>query len=237
MREILAEIKEKLKGKFIVFDGPDGSGKSTQIKLLADYLEGLNIDVVNTHDPGGTVIGDQIRRLLKYDAKGKMDVTTETFLFMASRSQLVQEVIKPAKENGKVILCDRYISATCAYQGAGGYSVDEIITLGKLAIGDIWPNLTIILDISPEEGRARTGQQKNQKTKDKHKDAQQLHLISNVIPDRFDSRPLDYHRKVRKEFLKLKEYYPSRIEIVDVSNSDEISVQEKILNLLMETDF
>ena len=233
----MVEIKEKLKGKFIVFDGPDGSGKSTQIKLLADYLESLNIDVVNTHDPGGTVIGDQIRRLLKYDAKGKMDVTTETFLFMASRSQLVQEVIKPAKENGKVILCDRYISATCAYQGAGGYSVDEIITLGKLAVGDIWPDLTIILDISPEEGRARTGQQKNQKTKDKHKDAQQLYLISNVIPDRFDSRPLDYHRKVRKEFLKLKEYYPSRIEIVDVSNSDEISVQEKILNLLMETDF
>lgn len=233
----MAGIREKFKGKFIVFDGPDGSGKSTQIKLLAEYFEKDEIPVVDIQDPGGTKIGEQIRQLLKYDAKGKMDVTTETFLFMASRAQLVHEVIKPAKEDGKVILCDRYISATCAYQGAGGYSVDKIIALGKLAVGNIWPDLTIILDISPEEGRTRTGQQKNQKTKDKHKDAQQLFLLPNVVVDRFDSRSLEYHRKVRKEFLKLKEYYPTRIEIVDVSNSDVISVQEKILNLLMETDF
>ena len=233
------KLKEKLHSKFIVFDGPDGSGKSTQIKLLADCLEKQNIPVVDTQDPGGTRIGDQIRRLLKFDAKGKMDVVTETFLFMASRAQLVNEVVKPSKEEGKVLLCDRYISATCAYQGAAGYLTDEIIKLGKFAVGDIWPELTIILDVSPEDGRLRTGHQKHQKTKHNHKDAMQCFLpgFENVSVDRFDSRSLEYHRKVRKEFHRLGEYYPSKVIILDVSKRGIVDVQEEILNLLLETDF
>lgn len=171
------ELKEKLIGKFIVFDGPDGSGKSTQIKLLADYLKKCDIPAIDTQDPGGTKIGDQIRRLLKYDAQGKMDVVTETFLFMASRAQLVNEIVKPSKELGKVVLCDRYISATCAYQGASGYSTDKIIELGKFAVGDCWPELTLILDIDPDKGRERTGHQKKQKTRENHKDAHQGFLF------------------------------------------------------------
>ena len=231
------ELKEKLAGKFIVFDGPDGSGKSTQIKLLADYLEEYNIPVVDTQDPGGTKIGDQIRRLLKYDAKGKMDAATETFLFMASRAQLVNEVVKPSKESGKVVLCDRYITATCAYQGAAGYATGKIIELGKYAVGDCWPELTVILDIDPDKGRERTGHQKKQRTKNDHKDAHQGFLFENVSVDRFDSRTLDYHRKVRKEFLKLSMYYPTKVVFLDVSNGDIEEIHEKIKELIIETEF
>ncbi len=230
-------FKKKLRGKFIVFDGPDGSGKSTQIELLADSLEKQNMSVIDTQDPGGTKIGEQIRRLLKYDAKGKMDVATEVFLFMASRAQLCSEIIKPCKKQGDLVLCDRFISATCAYQGALGFSTDEIIQLGKFAVGEIWPDLTIILDISPEEGRARTGHQKNQKTKHEHKDASQLFLFENVSVDRFDSRSLEYHRKVRKEFSKLVDYYPTKVVMLDVSGKSIAEIQDGILNLLLNTEF
>jgi len=128
-------LKNKFSGKFIVLDGPDGCGKSTQLELLAEYLNNEGIEVVKTHDPGGTKIGDQIRRLLKYGAKGIMDVHTETMLFMASRAQLVAEVIKPAIEKSKTVLCDRFISSTCAYQGSSGYPLAKIIELGKFAVG------------------------------------------------------------------------------------------------------
>ncbi|NLK41487.1 MAG: dTMP kinase [Planctomycetes bacterium] len=231
------ELKEKLIGKFIVFDGPDGSGKSTQIKLLADYLKKCDIPAIDTQDPGGTKIGDQIRRLLKYDAQGKMDVVTETFLFMASRAQLVNEIIKPSKELGKVVLCDRYISATCAYQGAAGYPTDKIIELGKFAVGDCWPELTLILDIDPDKGRERTGHQKKQKTRENHKDAHQGFLFENVSVDRFDSRTLEYHRKVRKEFLKLSMYYPTKVVFLDVNDGDIEAIHEKIKELILKTEF
>ncbi len=224
-------LENKFSGKFIVLDGPDGCGKSTQLKLLADYLEGKGVEVVKTYDPGGTKIGDQISRLLKYDAEGEMDVHTEAMLFMASRAQLVAEVIKPALEKGKTVLCDRFISATCAYQGSSGYPVDKIIELGKFAVGDIWPDLTIILDVAAEEGRARTGHKRYQRAKTNHKDANQAFLFGNVITDRFDSRSLDYHRKARRWFLKIGEYYPRPVEIVDATGDIE-TVHKKIIKVV-----
>jgi len=269
---------KKLSSKFIVLDGPDGCGKTSQIELLAKYLKNLGIDVIETNDPGGTKIGNQISRLLKYDAQGFMDVRTEIMLFMASRAQLVTEIVNPALESGKTVLCDRFVSSTCAYQGSQrpsvwdfgdksstctyqrsnghqspsvwdfddksstcryqgskGYPVEKIIELGKLAIGGTWPNLTIIIDISAEEGLLRTGRKPYQKTKVNHEDAEQHYLFKNAVVDRFDSRPLEYHRKVRNEFLKLPDYYPTPVKIVDGSKGDIESVHEKIKEVVIQT--
>jgi len=157
-----------------------------------------------------------------------MDIQTEIMLFMASRAQLVTEIIKPALETGKTILCDRYISSTCAYQGSSGYPVEKIIELGKVAVGDVWPDLTVIIDIPVKEGLERTGRKPYQKTKVNHKDANQSYLFQNVVVDRFDSRPLEYHRKVRKGFLKLAQHYPVTVKIVDGSQGDIEAVHEKV---------
>ena len=230
-------MKDKFTGKFIVLDGPDGCGKTTQLELLAGYLNNEGIEVVKTHDPGGTKIGDQIRHLLKYGAKGIMDIHTETMLFMASRARLVAEVIKPAIEKGKTVLCDRFISSTCAYQGSSGYPLEKIIELGKFAVGDVWPNLTIIIDIPAEEGLERTGRKPRQKSIANHKDANQRHLFENTTPDRFDSRSLEYHRKVRKWFLMLEKEYPGVVKIVDGSNASIENVHEKIKQVIIKTDF
>jgi dTMP kinase len=230
-------VKNKFAGKFIVLDGPDGCGKSTQLELLAEYLNKEGVEIVKTNDPGGTKIGDQIRHLLKYGAKGIMDVHTETMLFMASRAQLVAEVIKPAIEKGKTVLCDRFISSTCAYQGSSGYPLEKIIELGKFVVGDVWPNLTIIIDIPAEEGLERTGRKPHQKSIANHKDAKQSHLFENTTPDKFDSRSLEYHRKVRKWFLMLGKEYPGVVKIVDGSNTSIEKVHEKIKQVIIETDF
>ncbi|MHC4337961.1 MAG: dTMP kinase [Planctomycetota bacterium] len=230
-------MKEKWSKKFIVLDGPDGCGKTVQLDLLATYLKSQGVATVQTTDPGGTKIGNQISRLLKYDSQGAMHVQTEVMLFMASRAQLVAEVIKPALETGKTVLCDRFISSTCAYQSSGGYPVEKIIELGRFAIGDVWPDLTIIIDIPVEEGLIRTGRKPYQKTKVNHEDANQGYLFKNVVVDRFDSRPLEYHRKVRKEFLRLAQYYPRLVKVVDGGQSDINGVHEKIKRVLEETDF
>lgn len=229
-------MKDKLSGKFIVIDGPDGCGKTVQLELLATNLVDMGINVIKTTDPGGTNIGNQISNLLKYDARGHMDVTTEVMLFMASRAQLVAEVIRPALESCKTILCDRYISSTCAYQGSNGYPIEKIIELGRFSVGNVWPDLTIIIDLPAEEGRERTGHKRYQKTKVNHKDANQAYLFENVVADRFDSRTLDFHRKVRKWFLKIGEYYPGVVKIVD-GKSDIETVHKRILQLVLEENF
>ena len=229
-------MKDRLQGKFIVLDGPDGCGKTVQLELLKTYSMQHGIAVEQTTDPGGTKIGNQISRLLKYDAQGYMDVTTEVMLFMASRAQLVVEVIKPALEAGETVLCDRFISSTCAYQGSNGYPVEKIIELGRLAVGDVWPDLTIIIDIPVEEGRERTGHKRYQKTKVNHKDANQAYLFDNVVVDRFDSRTLEYHRKVRKWFLKIGEYYPGIVKIVN-GEADIQTVHNRILKIISEASF
>jgi dTMP kinase len=229
-------LRDKLKGKFIVLDGPDGCGKSVQLELLATHLAKREISIVRANDPGGTGIGNQISRLLKYDAQGYMDVTTEVMLFMASRAQLVAELIKPALEAGKTVLCDRFISSTCAYQGSNGYPVEKIIKLGRLSVGNVWPDLTIIIDVPVELGRERTGHKRYQKTKVNHKDANQAYLFENAIADRFDSRTLEYHRKVRKWFLGIGEYYPGIVKIVD-GEADIETVHNRILQLISEVSF
>ena len=226
-------LPNRLNGKFIVIDGPDGSGKTTQLKLLGRYLESEGLDIVQTAEPGGTEIGNKIRNLVKRGSQG-IEVATEVMLFMASRAQLVSQVIKPALEEGKTVICDRYISSTCAYQGAGGYPVEKILELGKFAVGNTWPDLTIILDLPAKEGRKRTGVTRSKKVKN---DYGQNHFFDSPTADQFDSRTLDYHSKVRKFFLKLEGIYPGVVKTIDVSSDDIKAVSEKVKKVLMETGF
>jgi dTMP kinase len=217
-------MSRRVKGRFLVLDGTDGCGKTTQIHLLQNVFENRGFSTVETRDPGGTEIGEQIRRLLKYDAKGKMDVRTELMLFMASRAQLAVEVIRPTLEEGKIVLCDRFVSSSCAYQGAGGYPPKKILSLARYAIGKTWPDLTIILDLPVEEGQQRIGRRKNQIS----------FLASDTIADRFDSRTLEYHQKVRNGFLALPDYYPAPVVVLETAGLSAEQVHQRITALLEE---
>jgi len=233
--DILAidNTKTKLQGKFIVLDGPDGSGKTTQLREIKEYLESCSVEVVQASDPGGTPIGDKIRKLVKYGSEG-IDVRTEVMLFMASRAQLVAEVIEPALKAGKTVLCDRYISSTCAYQGAGGYPIDEVLELGRFAVGNVWPHLTVILDVAPEKGRKRLGVERAGKVAN---DYHQNHFFDSPTADQFDSRTLDYQRRVRRIFLELDDKYPGIVKVVDASVDEIDTITEKIKQVITQTDF
>jgi dTMP kinase len=231
------DLKSKLAGKFIVFDGPDGSGKGVQIKMLAERLDGLEIETVIGRDPGGTEIGDRIRQILLGYNLDQMDVRCETFLFMASRAQLVGQMIEPALTGGKTVLCDRFISATCAYQGAAGYDVGRIIELGRFAVGEIWPQLTLIVDVPVEEGFRRTGRKPHHAGKQRRaQDEGQGMLLADVQPDAMEARPLDFHRKVRQRFLNMPENYPGQVEIIDGMGTPE-EVHQRIWEVIERVDF
>lgn len=230
------DLKSRLSGKFIVFDGPDGSGKGTQIQLLCDCLAKAGLEVVRARDPGGTVIGDRIRSVLLDFDLSTMDVRCETFLFMASRAQLVSEVIAPALRAGKVVVCDRFISATCAYQAAAGYDPLKVLELGRFAVGETWPHLTVIIDVPAEEGFRRTGRKphhagRNRKTQD----VGQGSLLQDIQVDAMEARPLEFHRKVRKLFLSLPAGYPGRVEIVDGMGSTA-EVHARVMEVLQRVN-
>ncbi len=148
---------DNLRGTFIVLDGPDGSGKTTVQAGVAQKLREAGLAVTVCKDPGGTVVGDRIRSVLLDHDLTQMSVQCETLLFMASRAQLVREVVRPAMRQGHVVLCDRFVSSTCAYQVAAGDEVGTIIELARYAIGETWPGLTLVLDVPVEVGFARIG--------------------------------------------------------------------------------
>ena len=213
-----------LAGKYIVIDGPDGGGKGTQIERLKGFIESGGGQWVFAKDPGGTPIGDRIRHvLLDYDLR-TMDPRCETLLFMASRAQLVAEVVRPALAAGKTVIGDRFISATCAYQVAAGFPREQVIALGRLAVGDTWPDLTIVLDVPPEVGLRRTGRpMKRTATRGK---GGQLDMFGDAQQDAMEARPLEFHRRVREIFLELPSFYPKPVEIVDATGDpDTITVR------------
>ena len=169
-----------LRGKFIVLDGPEGSGKSTQTKLLRTSLESSGLEVLAVRDPGASSIGEQIRNILLDPVHSEMGMRCEMLLYMSARAQLMVESIRPALEAGKIVICDRFISSTLAYQLNGdGMTADEIRAVGQIAINGRWPDLTIILDIPAAKSMARVQRAK----------------------DRIEQRPMEYHEQVHRNYL------------------------------------
>lgn len=230
-------LAEKLSGKFIVLDGPDGCGKTTQLAMLAERFASDGLRVVEARDPGGTQIGDRIRRiLLDYDLS-KMDLRCETFLFMASRAQLVAEIIEPAIADGAVVLCSRFISATYAYQGAAGYDVTRMLELGNWAVENTWPDLTIILDVPVEVGFERTGRKPHHAGANRKKlEGDQGQLFMDATVDAMEARSTEYHHRVRDTFLSLPTVYPKPVRIIDGGGTLE-QVQARVLELIEGVDF
>ncbi|MCY2930315.1 MAG: dTMP kinase [Planctomycetota bacterium] len=207
--EMMDEWVKRLTGRFVVIDGPDGAGKSTQIALLCDYLTAGGADVVRTFDPGATAVGGKIRAILLDHDSGPISPMCETMLFMASRAQLMEEIIKPALDRKQVVVCDRFVTATIAYQGAAGVNVDTILTVADVAIGGLWPDLTIILDVPVSLTRQRLGGR----------------------ADRIEARGDDYHARVREGFLRQAATSPDRFAVVDAAAAVD-RVQEQMRSIL-----
>jgi dTMP kinase len=183
-------------GLFITFEGGEGCGKSTQAKLLLKKLEQQNIPAVLTHEPGGTALGNELRKVLKQKGDSSISPQAELFLFAASRAQLVAEAIRPALEEGKVVICDRFTHSTVVYQGYGrGLDLTIVETVNSIATGNLKPDLTIFLDISPEQGLARKRSMK----------------------DRFELEDLSFHRRVREGYLRMTAAEPDRCLVIDAS--------------------
>ena len=201
------------RGAFITFEGSEGSGKSTHSKLLCAYLKSLGQKVVFIREPGSTRIGEKIRKILLDKKNDRMAMETEMLLYMASRSQLVKEVILPAIKARKVVICDRFLDSTLAYQGYGaGLNLATIRNFGRFATLSVEPDLTIFLDIDTKAGLSRTG-----KTK-----------------DRIEVRPVSFHQRVRRGYLKLAASEPGRIKIIRVNHS-KAKTQRQIRGFVEKT--
>lgn len=201
-----------MRGLFITFEGIDGSGKTTQIRLLYDYLVKEGYSVVLTREPGGTRIGDNIRGLLLDPENREMTDRTEVLLYAASRAQHVQEVILPAVESGKIVLCDRFVDASLAYQGYGqDGALDEIVGINQYATGKVKPDRTYMLMLSLEKSRERL----------------QIRFAEEEGPDRIELKPVTYHSRVWHGFNKIASENPHRIRQVNAGGSIE-EIQEEI---------
>jgi len=234
---MLKRVADKLRGKFVVLDGPDGSGKTTQLSRLSTDLRHAGLDVVCAKDPGGTEIGSKIRHILLRHDLSRMAPRCETLLFMASRAQLVEEVIRPALKAGETVLCDRFISATFAYQGALGVSTDDIHKLGDLAVGKTWPALTVVLDTPVEEGFRRVGRTTEKKPpKSVFELSGQHTMFEDDHLDAMEVRTLEFHRRVREIFQQLPELYPKPVVVIDASGTVD-QVYQRVLEALERADY
>jgi dTMP kinase len=192
-------------GAFICLEGPDGAGKSTQADRLASSLGAEGIGVVSCRDPGGTPLGDRLRSIVKERGDFPIGLRAEMLLFMASRAQLVEQVIRPGLDAGRVVVCDRYLLSNVVYQGfAGGLEVEEIWRVGRSATGGLMPDLTLLIDVPPEVARSRTGGPR----------------------DRIEDRGSAYRDRVRAGFLRASESYPGPISVIDGSlGLDEVAMR------------
>jgi len=225
-----------LSGKFVVFDGPDGCGKTTQLKTLITKLDQAGVNVHRLREPGGTPIGEQIRELLLSTKNSDMDVRCEMLLYMASRAQLVQEQIRPALAAGACVVADRFASSTLAYQGGGGgMDLQQIIQVANIAVGDTWPHLTVVFDIDTDQAMARLNPLWNGGTgKGRRKDPDQPALFHDEhVKDRIEQRNRDYFRRVRENYLWQARQWPERYRIVDASKSIA-QVEKQVLHTLVE---
>jgi dTMP kinase len=193
------------KGLFITFEGIDGCGKSTQLNLLSEYLKSKKFDVVLTREPGAKGLGEKLREIL-LNYEGEVSSNCEAFLFLADRAQHIDTLVKPAIEAGKIVLCDRHIDSTVAYQGYGrGVDLEQIKMLNEIATSGFFPDLTFVFDIDVEISQMRVG-----KTK-----------------DRMESAGDDFHNRVRKGYLEIAKQEPERVKVITSDDSIE-NIFEKV---------
>jgi dTMP kinase len=191
------------RGHFITFEGPEGSGKSTQLRLLGKRLRGKNLPVLETAEPGGTPIGLQIRRVLLDTKNQELCPTTELLLMFAARAQNVEQAILPALAAGQIVLCDRFTDSTLVYQGAArGLGAEVVYELDRIACRGLVPDLTLAIDIDVEGGLARA-HHRNERTQD--------------VETRLDEQSLEFYRKVRAAYHQLAEDEPKRVKLIDGS--------------------
>ena len=192
-------LKQKPAGRLISFEGSEGSGKSTQIARLAAHFQSLKREVVTTREPGGTEIGEQIRNIIVHNSRGdEMCAETELLLFTAARAQLVREVIAPALLRGAFVLSDRFLDSSTVYQGIGrNLSADPVNQINRFAVGNVMPDLTIVLDVPEAVSLARLKQR------------------ASDLPDRMERENIDFYRKVREGYLLLARGLPERFVVVD----------------------
>ncbi len=198
---------------FITFEGGEGGGKSTQIKLLAEYLKNKKIDVVHTREPGGCAGAELIRELVLTGDVDRWEAVTEALLYAAARAEHVARTIRPALKDGKWVLCDRFEDSSIAYQGAGrGVGVDNVEQMQRLAFGNLKPTLTFILDLPVDVGLGRAVSRENDKTVN--------------IEDRFERMDVEIHHVFRKTFLDIAKNDPERCVVLDATKSiEELQVE------------
>ena len=203
---------------FITLEGPEGSGKTTAVEAAVKKLEQMGYQIVRTREPGGTPISEQIRNVILDKGNTAMDGRTEALLYAASRRQHLVEKVWPALKEGKIVICDRYLDSSLAYQGgARGLGVEEVLNINLFATENTWPDLTLLFDIKPEIGLARISANANREV------------------NRLDLEKIEFHNKVRESFLALARRVPDRYVIIDASLSrDEVAkaTMEAILSRL-----
>lgn len=186
-----------MRGKFITFEGPDGSGKTTQVRRLTAYLQDAGFTTAATREPGGTEVAEKIRGILLDPLNRQMTDRTEALLYAASRSQHVEELIQPALADGKIVICDRFTDSTIAYQGFGRkQDLEFLAQVNEIATRGLKPDLTLLLDISPEAGMGR------------------IFASRGTKGDRLEQQSLDFHSRVRQGFRFLAEKDPGRIKLI-----------------------
>jgi len=197
------------KGLFITFEGADGCGKTTQMNLLAQYLREKGFDVVVTREPGGKGLGEKLREiLLNYD--GEVSSVCESFLFLADRAQNVDITVKPAVEQGKIVLCDRHGDSTVAYQGYGrGLDIERIEMLNSIATSNRKPDLTLVFDIDVETSMKRVGTEK----------------------DRMESAGIEFHNRVRQGYLDIAKKEPDRVKVINAVKSIE-EINREVISII-----
>ena len=203
---------------FITLEGPEGSGKTTAVEAAVKKLEEMGYQIVRTREPGGTPISEQIRNVILDKGNTAMDGRTEALLYAARRRQHLVEKVWPALKEGKIVICDRYLDSSLAYQGgARGLGVEEVLNINLFATENTWPDLTLLFDIKPEIGLAR------------------INANANREVNRLDLEKVEFHNKVRESFLALAKRFPDRYVIIDASLSrDEVAkaTMEAILSRL-----
>jgi dTMP kinase len=204
-------------GFFITIEGPEGAGKTSVMEDVFEQLKIEGYDLISTREPGGIRISERIREVILDNELTEMDGRTEALLYAAARRQHLVEKIEPALARGKIVLCDRFVDASLAYQGfARGLGIDEVLSINEFAIGKLMPDLTLYFDLDPEIGLKRITKNDNREL------------------NRLDVESLSFHQEVRKGYQEVLKRYPERIQVIDASQSQE-EVTKYVLNLLKKT--